>query len=100
MGLLCLTSHNTVEIPEDFEFLGDNRVRAKDFAPCEVCFQSLKYDNVGGEDQEGLCVLLASFLDFSYRVEELPCHGQRHDLSLSASGRHLDAIPGEFVIWW
>ena len=43
-------------------------------------------DDVGRQDQEGLCVYFCDFVRLPRRIQELPGHGQRHHLRLAAAG--------------
>ena len=95
VGSFAVAAHIAVEIPEDLQFRRNDRVSAKDSATGEVGVETFEDDDVGGNDEGGLGVVVAGF---NNGVEVLPGDGERHDLRLAASGRHLDAVAGEVVV--
>ena len=63
--------------------------------PLEVRSQPLEHDDVRGDDQERLGVVVSRL---GHGVEVLPGDRQGHHLGLAAAGRHLDAVAGEVVV--
>ncbi len=93
-GPLAFAAQVALEVPEDAQLFGNHRVVNEDAAAGEVGSQPLEDDDVGSEQEERLCVIVARLGD---GVEILPGDGQRDDLRLAAAGRHLDAVAGEVV---
>ena len=97
-GLFGLAAHHAIELPKDFQFSGNNRVRPEDALIGKISLQPLKHNHVRSNHQKRLGVILCRFVRFSHRVEKLPRNRQRHHLGLARAGCHLDAVAGEFVV--
>ena len=68
-GSLRITAHVEVHLPEDPQLGRDDRVGPEDPAATEVGAESLENDDVRGQDQEGLGIVVAALC---YGVEVLP----------------------------
>ena len=94
-GPLRVAAHVEVHLPEDAQLRRDDGVGPEDAPAAEVGAQPLEHDDVRGDDEERLGVVVAALGD---SVEVLPGDGERHDLRLAAAGRHLDGVAGEVVV--
>lgn len=81
--------------PEDSELWRDNWVCAEHPATAKVGPKALEHDDIRGNDEEGLSVVLPAF---SHSIEVLPGDRQGHDLRLPAPSGHLHRIASELVI--
>ena len=54
---LTLAPHYAVEVPEDTQFLGTDRIFAEDVSVGEISLQPLQHDDVGSNEQESLGVV-------------------------------------------
>ena len=52
VGAFAFAPHDTIEVPEDAEFFGPDRIFAEDVAIGEIGFQPLKDDDVGRDYEE------------------------------------------------
>ena len=92
---LAFPTHVTLEVPEDPQVVGDDRVDMEDAASLEVRPEPFEHDDVRGEHQERPGEVVAGL---GQGVEVLPGDRQGHDLGLAAARGHLDAITREFIV--
>jgi hypothetical protein len=99
MRALAFAAHDAVEVPEDVEFLGPDRVFAENLSGSEIGLQTFQNDHVRGDQQEGLRIVLGDLVLLPYGIEVLPGDRQRHNLCLAAARGHFCAIAGKAVFW-
>ncbi len=89
-------AHVALEIaPEDLQLRRNDGIGAENAAALEIRPQALEHDHVRGNQQKRLREIIARL---RHCIEKLPGDGERHDLCLAATGRHLHGVAGKVVV--
>src|SRR5713226_2255813 len=94
-GAFSIATHDTIELPGNFEFSWDEWIKIEDAPALKIAFQPFIDDDVGGNNQERFGVVI---FVLTHCIEVLPGNRQRHHFRFAAACSHFCAIAGELII--